>query len=82
MKQVRYTVSAAKNLKTYGNVRDRIVKAVSEYAADPKSHANRVRELVGISGKRMRVGDFRVIFDETDEQIVVTKVGPRGSVYE
>lgn len=82
MKQVRYTVSAAKNLKTYGNVRDRIVKAVSEYAADPKSHANQVRELVGISGKRMRVGDFRVIFDETDEQIVVTKVGPRGSVYE
>ena len=82
MKQVRYTVSASKNLKTHGNVRDRIMKAVSEYAADPKSHANQVRELVGISGKRMRVGDYRVIFDETDELIVVTKVGPRGSVYE
>jgi mRNA-degrading endonuclease RelE of RelBE toxin-antitoxin system len=29
----------------------------------------------------MRVGDFRVIFEETNDAIVVSRVGPRGEVY-
>jgi hypothetical protein len=28
------------------------------------------------------VGAFRVIFEETAAQIIVTKIGPRGDVYE
>ena len=34
-------------------------------------------ELSGRSGKRLRVGDFRVIFEESDTEILVTKIGPR-----
>jgi hypothetical protein len=30
----------------------------------------------------MRIGDFRAIFEETAETIVVTKVRPRGSAYD
>jgi mRNA interferase RelE/StbE len=82
VKTVFYTADAAKDLKKYGNMRDRIMKTVSEYAADPAAHANQVTVLVGLTGKRLRIGDFRVIFEETNAQIVVTKIGPRGNVYE
>jgi mRNA interferase RelE/StbE len=31
---------------------------------------------------RLRVGDYRVIFEETADEMIVTKIGPRGSVYD
>jgi mRNA interferase RelE/StbE len=46
-------------------------------AADPASFANNVTELRGSSLKRLRIGDFRVLFEETPSEIVVTKIGPR-----
>lgn len=82
MKTVLYTIPAANNLKTHGNMRTRIMKAVAEYAAGGAAHANQVTQLVGMNAKRLRVGDFRVIFEETADQIIVTKVAPRGSAYE
>ena len=81
MKQVRYTADAAKALKRHGTMAARIRKALADYAADPAAHANNVRQLVGSPAKRLRVGDFRVVFEETGEEIVVTKVGPRGGIY-
>jgi mRNA interferase RelE/StbE len=63
-------------------VTERIIRALEGYAADPKSHANNVTQLVGSNAKRLRVGGYRVIFEETDTDILVTKVGPRGSVYD
>lgn len=82
MKPVLYTADAAKDLKRHGNVADRIRRATAAHAADGAAHANNLRPLVGTKAKRLRVGDFRVIFEETEEQILVTKIGPRGSVYE
>jgi len=29
----------------------------------------------------MRVGDWRIIFEETETELIVTKIGPRGGVY-
>jgi mRNA interferase RelE/StbE len=49
---------------------------------DQAAHANNVTRLVGSSGKLLRVGDFRVIFEESETEIIVTKVGPRGDIYE
>jgi mRNA interferase RelE/StbE len=82
MKQVRYTAGAAKALKRHGNVSARIRRAIGEYAADPAAHANNVRPLAGVAAKRLRVGDFRVIFEETAAEMLVTKIGPRGDVYD
>lgn len=82
MKTVRYTVSAARDLKRHGNMADRARRAISEYAADSLAHANRVTELVGLSAKRLRIGDFRMVFEETPTEIIVTKFAPRGNVYE
>jgi mRNA interferase RelE/StbE len=59
-----------------------IRRAIAEYAADPAAHGNNVVRLVGSTAKRMRVGRYRVIFEETDSELRVTKVAPRGEVYD
>lgn len=82
MKTVTYTLDAARDLKRHGNVAERVRKAIREYAADGIARANNVTQLVGSDVKRLRVGDFRAIFDETADTITVTKVGPRGGVYD
>jgi mRNA interferase RelE/StbE len=82
MKAVRYTKEAARDLKRYGNVAARVRRAVGDYAANPAARANNVTQLVGATLLRMRIGDFRAIFEETAEMITVTKVRPRGSAYD
>jgi mRNA interferase RelE/StbE len=41
-----------------------------------------VKSLVGVDARRLRVGDFRVIFAETADTITVLDIGPRGGIYE
>ena len=82
MKDVTYSTAAAKSLRRHGNMAARIRKAIGEYAADQTAHANNVTQLVGSPAKRLRVGDFRVIFEETESTITITKIGPRGEVYD
>jgi mRNA interferase RelE/StbE len=77
MKVVEYSRDAAKDLRRHGNVAPRIRSAF-----DQQAHANNITLLVGSAAKRLRVGDFRVIFDETETMIRVTKIGPRGGIYE
>jgi mRNA interferase RelE/StbE len=81
MKKVSYTGDAAKDLRRHGNMAQRLRKAISDYAADPQAHANNLDHMTGMPFKRMRVGDYRIIFEETATEIRVTKIGPRGGVY-
>lgn len=78
----RYTTEAPRNLKRHGNMQARVRRAVEEYAMDSAAHANNVTRLVGSSASRMRVGDFRVIFIETETELSIVRVGPRGAVYD
>ena len=41
-----------------------------------------MKDLAGMPGKRLRAGDFRIIFDESETEIVVLKIGPRKNIYE
>jgi mRNA interferase RelE/StbE len=50
-----------------------------EFASSGKGD---VRRLKGRAGARLRVGDWRVIFDETRDNIVVVAVGHRREVYD
>ncbi|MSO99691.1 MAG: type II toxin-antitoxin system RelE/ParE family toxin [Acetobacteraceae bacterium] len=54
---------------------------MEEYAADPMAHANNVAKPVGSSSSRMRAGDYRVILAETEADLLVVRVGPRGGIY-
>jgi len=64
-------------------VRDRVLAAIDKLVADP-DHAAGVRKLTGRSESRLRVGDWRVIF-ETDHgrrTVIVDRVLPRGRAYD
>jgi mRNA interferase RelE/StbE len=76
MKGIVWTTDAVRALKMHGNMRERIERALVEYATDQTAHANNVTALVGRTGKRLRVGGFRVIFDEDADTIVVRDIGP------
>jgi mRNA interferase RelE/StbE len=82
VKTVRYTTEALRSLKRHGNMASRIRRAVEEYAANPAAHANNVTQLVGSSSSRMRVDAYRVIFVETEAELSVVRIGPRGGVYD
>ena len=81
MKTVRYTALAARDMKRHAAMAKRIRKAINEYAATG-AHANNVTRLVGSTAYRLRVGDYRVIFEEAAGEILVTKIGPRGNIYD
>lgn len=65
------------------NVRETVKGKIESLARDPFGAAN-VKKLVGEPGYRLRVGDWRVIYDVDSGRLLVhvLKVGPRGGVYE
>lgn len=66
------------------NIAELIRVKITEIAQEPYATHNNVTKLVGRPGYRLRVGDWRVIYELQNEQLVllVLKVGPRGEVYE
>lgn len=82
MKRIVYTVTAARALRRHANRARAIREKVEQLAADPASLVNNVKALIGVDAKRLRVGDFRVLFRETETEILILDIGPRGSVYE
>ena len=82
MKTVRFLAPARKALIKHRNVAERLIAKIEQYAETPQTLANVVTELKGSTAKRLRVGNFRIVFEETIDEIIVTKIGPRGSIYE
>ena len=82
MKRVVYLSAALKSLRKHRNEAVRIQEKIALYAMEPAALANNVKQLVGSEEKRLRVGDYRVIFTETEDEVIVSRIGPRGSIYE
>lgn len=55
---------------------------IGQYAQDPKSLANNVKRLKGRDGYRLRVGDWRVIFERDRDTTIVLAIGHRGAIYD
>ncbi len=80
MKSIVFTPAATRAwLKLSSDVRRRIDGRLTEFAAIGKGD---VKRLKGRSGARLRVGDWRVIFDETNDTVVVVAVGHRREIYD
>jgi mRNA interferase RelE/StbE len=85
MYTVVFTKQAARILrKIPRNVAERIRGKINEIVTAPYADQNHVSQLVGRPGYPLRVGDWRVIYELQNEQVVmlVIKIGPRGEVYE
>jgi mRNA interferase RelE/StbE len=81
MKTVFYTRTAATALRKHSN-RAKLIRAkIDQYAKSPATQANHVVALTGSDYLRLRVGDFRIIFAETNDTITVIDIGPRGGIY-
>ena len=83
MYQIEYTRDAFKALRTMPrNVATTITGKIEQLAANPFEAAN-VTKLVGREGYRLRVGDWRVIYQINDQRLIVhvLAVAPRGGVY-
>jgi mRNA interferase RelE/StbE len=82
MKTVLYTKVALRSLQAHRNKARQIRSKIEQYAANPTTLANNVIQLSGSSAKRLRVGDFRVLFTETETTITILDLGPRGEIYQ
>ena len=71
---------AAKYLENLDTVmKYRINQALRDLAKDPPT--GDIVKLQGENGYRRRVGNYRIIFDITEKEIIVYKIAPRGQAY-
>jgi mRNA interferase RelE/StbE len=84
MHSIRYTSDALKALRWMPrNTADLIRRKIQEVAVDPATSRN-VKKLKGRDGYRLRVGDWRIVYDLDNGVLVliVIEIGPRGSIYD
>ena len=84
MKRIAFSKDALRTLRRMPtNVSTLVRSKIEQYAADPASLANNVKALKGEPGAfRLRVGDWRVLFNEDGDVIAIIRIAPRGAAYE
>ncbi len=65
------------------NWQKRILAKIKEIAADPYMRHDNVTRLQGRDGYRLRIGDWRVIYELHDDRLELwaLEVGARGGIY-
>lgn len=58
-----------------------VLDKIEELAAKPEGLAKMVKQLKGRPEKALRVGDYRILFVETSEEIEIRAVAHRREVY-
>ena len=84
MYKVAYKSQAMKALKRVQPKRAKSIhSAIMKLAEDPDRTDMNVKPLSGRDGFRLRVGDYRILYDRDDEIRILSieKIGPRGDVY-
>ncbi len=81
---IEYRRAAARYLRRLPNPeRERIIAAIESLAANPQSPYLDAKKLRNRPGYRLRVGDYRVLYEKHDDRLVilVLSVRPRGDAY-
>ncbi|MBK8906982.1 MAG: type II toxin-antitoxin system RelE/ParE family toxin [Rhodospirillales bacterium] len=79
---ITYRKPAAKILRRMQPKRAQMIRDdLALFAADPKRTDVDVVDLTNRPGFRLRSGDWRVIFELTEDRLVVLRISPRGQVY-
>jgi mRNA interferase RelE/StbE len=82
--KISYSAQAAKSLlKMPRNTAMLIREKLAQIADDPFASIPNAKKLQGRPGYRLRVGDWRVIYEINKQQVViiVMKIAPRNEVY-
>lgn len=76
-----YTKTAAKDIQKLDNVtKKRIKKKLDEYVKDPLNYAKKLTDSK-IGTYRWRIGNYRVVFDIENQNIIILRVGHRREIY-
>lgn len=59
--------------------RSRILKALDKLENDPPD--GDIKALTGRNGYRLRIGNYRLLFDKIDNKIIVFDIDQRGQIY-
>lgn len=81
--RVELTERAERDLRRLDRqTQTRVITALSGLTVDPRRHPQ-VKRLVGEDGYRLRVGDYRVLFQIEDDRLIVLvlQIGHRREVY-
>lgn len=84
MYQIEYQPQATKALLKMPRNTARLIRAkIEQLAQAPHAPNNNIKKLEGEEGYRLRVGDWRVIYELLNDRlvIVVVKIKPRGEAY-
>jgi mRNA interferase RelE/StbE len=84
MFKIRISKDAGRALHKMPRNQAAIIRAkIDDIAADPFARNNNVTALQGRPGYRLRVGDWRVIYDLDDalKILAVERIAPRGGAY-
>ena len=84
MYEILFTKQADRALRKMSRNTARLIREkLDQLAQDPYARNPNVTKLQGRPGYRLRVGDWRVIYELEDDRLVilVLKVAPRGGVY-
>ena len=84
MYEIFFTKKADRALRKMSRKTARLIREkLDQLAQDPYTRNPNVTKLQGRPGYRLRVGDWRVIYELEDDRLVimVLKVAPRGGVY-
>ncbi|MEO6395239.1 MAG: type II toxin-antitoxin system RelE/ParE family toxin [Devosia sp.] len=80
MKEVVFTPAGLRQwTKLSAEVRSRIRRKLMEFAETRQGDVKRLKDRRGV---RLRVGDWRLIFEEGPDQIIVYAVGHRREIYD
>jgi mRNA interferase RelE/StbE len=76
-----YTNRAIRDIERLDpKVKNRIGGTLLRYVEDPLSYAVKLKDSK-LGTYRFRIGDYRVIFDIEDDEIVILRVGHRRDIY-
>ena len=83
MRRIVYNSPALRALRSMSSkTASRVRSKIEQYADDPASLSANVRKLQGRPGYRLRVGDYRVIFDEDGAILDILDIGHRSRIYD
>jgi len=84
MFKIIYSKEASKALKHMPkNTALKILKKIEELALNPYAKNNNLKELKGIEGFRLRMGDWRILYQIHNNilQVYIVTIAPRGGAY-
>ena len=79
--EIIFTDTSRKQFKKLEkDIQERIIKALERIRIRPEAH---IKKLVGYSGYRLRVEEYRIILDIEKEKLIilVIKIGHRKNIY-